>query len=48
MRLPLETLGYGDARVVVTYPIERTAQARDAVDVSRRPEDVLRDRQKAR
>ena len=48
MRLPLETLGYGDARVVVTYPIERTAPARDAVDVSRRPEDVLRDRQKAR
>ncbi|WP_420605892.1 DUF4230 domain-containing protein [Novosphingopyxis sp.] len=48
MRLPLDTLGYGDARVVVTFPIERNAQARDAVDLSRRPEDVIRERQQAR
>lgn len=48
MRLPLDTLGYGDARVVVTFPIERNAERRDAVDVSRRPEDVYRERQEAR
>ncbi len=46
MRLPLDTLGYGDARVVVTFPIERTSQSRDAVDASRRPEDVIRERQR--
>jgi len=43
MRLPLDTLGYGDARVVVTFPQERRDAARDAVDVSRRPEDVYRE-----
>ncbi len=46
MRLPLDTLGYGDARVVVTFPIERNADTRDAVNVSRRPEDVIRERRR--
>ena len=48
MQLPLETLGYGDARVVVTFPIERQAETRDAVDASRRPEDVYRQSRPAR
>ncbi len=47
MRLPLDSLGYGDARVVVTFPLERQSDARDAVDASRRPEDVIREKRAA-
>ncbi|NIJ23607.1 DUF4230 domain-containing protein [Sphingomonas japonica] len=38
---PLGTLGYGDARVVVTFPAERPSRSRERWDVSRAPADVV-------
>lgn len=41
MRGPLGALGYGDARVVVTFPPERGSPDREQWDRSRRPSEVL-------
>lgn len=41
---PLETLGYGDARVVVTFPPERRATDRDRWDVTAPVDEVLANR----
>ena len=48
MSAPLDTLGYGDARVIVTFPPERQSRNRERWDVSRPVEEVLRERQKAK
>lgn len=48
MTTPLGTLGYGDARVIVTFPFERQSGNPERWDVSRRAEDVLGERQKAK
>lgn len=48
MSAPLDTLGYGDARVIVTFPSERQSRNRERWDVSRPVEEVLRERQKAK
>lgn len=41
---PLDTLGYGDARVIVTFPSERPSRDGDRWDVSTPVEDVLAER----
>ena len=41
MSAPLEALGYGDARVIVTFPPERSLRDGERWDQSRRPEEVL-------
>lgn len=40
---PLAAAGLGDARVVVTFPPERDARTRERWDVSRSPEQVVKD-----
>lgn len=40
---PLAAAGLGDVRVVVTFPPERAAQNRERWDVSRSPEQVVKD-----
>lgn len=45
MRLPLEAQGYGDARVIVTFPAERPVRDGERWDQSRRVEDVLKERE---
>ncbi|HEY0621835.1 DUF4230 domain-containing protein [Sphingomonas sp.] len=40
---PLTAAGLGDVRVVVTFPPERGAQAREQWDVSRSPGQVMKD-----
>lgn len=42
---PLTAAGLGNVRVVVTFPPERTAQNREQWDVSRSPEQVMKDRE---
>lgn len=44
MSTPLDTLGYGDARVIVTFPPERTLRDGERWDVSPAVEDVLAER----
>lgn len=41
MGVPLRSLGYGDARVIVTFPAERGSRDSQRWDMSRRMEDVL-------
>jgi hypothetical protein len=41
---PLTAAGLGDVRVIVTFPPERTARTREQWDVSRSPEQVMKDR----
>lgn len=41
---PLAAAGLGDVRVVVTFPAERAARGRERWDVSRSPEQVMKDR----
>ncbi len=41
---PLAAAGLGDVRVVVTFPPERAGQIREQWDVSRSPEQVMKDR----
>ena len=48
MSAPLEGLGYGDARVIVTFPPERQSRDGERWDQSRRIEDVLGEAQPAR
>lgn len=40
---PLAAAGLGEVRVVVTFPPERSAQSREHWDVSRSPEQVMKD-----
>jgi hypothetical protein len=40
---PLAAAGQGDVRVVVTFPPERAGQNREQWDVSRSPEQVMKD-----
>lgn len=42
---PLTAAGLGEVRVVVTFPPERTARNRERWDVSRSPEQVMKDRE---
>lgn len=44
MGTPLASLGYGDARVIVTFPSERGRRIEEQWDTSRRPEDVIANR----
>jgi hypothetical protein len=46
--LPLDTLGYGDARVIVTFPAERPLRDGERWDQSRRIEDVVKEPQNSR
>ena len=48
MSAPLDALGYGDARVIVTFPPERRSRDRERWDVSRSAADVLEERQAER
>lgn len=48
MSAPLASLGYGDARVIVTFPPERQLRDGERWDQSRRIEDVLNEPQPAR
>jgi hypothetical protein len=48
MAAPLGTLGYGDARVIVTFPAERPVRDSERWDQSRRVEDVLKERESRR
>jgi hypothetical protein len=48
MAAPLGTLGYGDARVIVTFPAERPVRDGERWDQSRRVEEVLKEKQPAR
>lgn len=41
---PLAAAGMGEVRVVVTFPPERTSRSREQWDVSRSPEQVMKDR----
>ncbi|MCP3729205.1 DUF4230 domain-containing protein [Sphingomonas sp. MG17] len=41
---PLTAAGLGDVRLIVTFPPERTARTREQWDVSRSPEQVMKDR----
>jgi hypothetical protein len=41
MGAPLRSIGYGDARVIVTFPAERGNRDNERWDTSRRMEDVL-------
>lgn len=42
--VPLQPLGYGDARVIVTFPAERGTGDTERWDTSRRMEDVIANR----
>lgn len=44
LAVPLQPLGYGDARVIVTFPAERGVRDDETWDTSRRVEDVLANR----
>ena len=48
MSAPLAAMGYGDARVIVTFPPERPAQNRDRWDVTTPVNEVLAKHRQAR
>ena len=48
MSAPLEALGYGDARVIVTFPPERQLRDGERWDQSRRVEEVVSGKAPAR